>query len=272
MNLHPKKNYSQNFLINKGIIEKIIEAGDLSNKDTILEIGPGKGALTEALIKQTKKVIAVEKDNDLYDFLLDKFKDIKNLELINQDILKLDIKEYIPTLDYKLIANIPYNITGKIFRKFLLSDESPSMIIIMVQYEVGDRLLGKDKSILSLMAELYGSVERICKVSAGSFYPMPKVDSAVIKLTSHSVIFAKAEISLEKKKQVLELIKIGFSKRRKKLISNLFKKVKHISTGEEMNKNNIEKLFKDIGLKENVRAEELSLIDWLKLAEVMVKK
>ena len=95
MNLHPKKSHSQNFLINKGIIQKIIDAGELSNKDIILEIGPGKGALTEVLIGNVGKVIAVEKDKELYNFLLDRFANIKNLELLNQDILKLDVKKYI---------------------------------------------------------------------------------------------------------------------------------------------------------------------------------
>jgi len=264
MNLHPKKSHSQNFLINKGIIQKIIDAGELSNKDIILEIGPGKGALTEVLIGNVGKVIAVEKDKELYNFLLDRFANIKNLELLNQDILKLDVKKYIKVKNYKLIANIPYNITGKIFRKFLLSEESPSMIIVMVQHEVGERLLGKNKSILSLMVELYGSVERVCKVSAGSFFPIPKVDSAVIKLTKGQKY--KNEL------QILELIKIGFSQRRKKLISNLFKKVKDISTGEEVDKNSMEKLFKSMGLKADIRAEQLLLVDWLKLAEGMVKK
>ena len=136
--IHPSKFYGQNFLINKGIVEKITSAADLSKKDTVLEIGPGLGILTEEMIKHAGKVIAIEKDKKLYELLKDRFKDVGNLELINSDILS-----HSPELTtYKLISNIPYNITGKIFRKFLLADNSPQTIVVMVQREVGEKLLG----------------------------------------------------------------------------------------------------------------------------------
>lgn len=251
--IHPSKFYGQNFLINKGIVEKITSAADLSKKDTVLEIGPGLGILTEEMIKHAGKVIAIEKDKKLYELLKDRFKDVGNLELINSDILS-----HSPELTtYKLISNIPYNITGKIFRKFLLADNSPQTIVVMVQREVGEKLLGKkSRSMLSLIIELYGQAKKVCNVSAGSFFPKPKVDSMVVKLT----IGYPTPDSI--KKNILKIAKIGFSKKRKKLIANL-------STGLKIDKENLKNILNSFGLSENIRAEELSKDDWLKLAKII---
>ncbi|MBU1179662.1 16S rRNA (adenine(1518)-N(6)/adenine(1519)-N(6))-dimethyltransferase, partial [Patescibacteria group bacterium] len=146
-NIHPSKLRGQNFLVNKGIVEKIIKAGELSKKDTVLEIGPGLGVLTEELVKKAGKVIAVEKDKKLYELLRERFKNALNLKLINADVLHYSL----PTTHHKLVANIPYNITGKIFRKFLSGESRPQMLVVMVQKEVGEKLLGKkSKSMLSL--------------------------------------------------------------------------------------------------------------------------
>jgi len=254
-NIHPSKLRGQNFLINKGIAEKIINAGELSKKDTVLEIGPGLGVLTEKLLENVKKVIAVEKDKKLYELLKDRFRNIKNLELIDADILSLDTKHYTQNA-YKLIANIPYNITGRILRIFLSGDNPPSMIVIMVQHEVGEKLLGKSRGMLTLLAELYGKAERVCNVSAGSFYPAPKIDSMVIKLT--------LGIPKLHSEEVLKIAKIGFSQRRKKLLSNL-------STGLKLDKKKLREAFLECGINENARAEELSKSDWLKLAEKFLK-
>ncbi|MBU1179706.1 ribosomal RNA small subunit methyltransferase A [Patescibacteria group bacterium] len=262
-NIHPSKLRGQNFLVNKGIVEKIINAADLSKKDTVLEIGPGLGVLTEELVKKAGKVIAVEKDQKLFELLKDKFKNAKNLELVNADILSLNAKCY--TLNaYKLIANIPYNITGKIFRKFLSGESRPQMLVVMVQKEVGEKLLGKkSKSMLSLAAELYGKVEKVCNVSAGSFFPKPKVDSMVIKLTVGSL----APYSEE----VLKIAKIGFSSRRKKLLSNLSRSKRDLSTGLKIDKEKLKNAFEKLNINENTRAEELSKDDWLNLAKFIYK-
>ncbi len=282
MKMIPKKSLGQNFLVNQGIVEKIISAAELSKKDTVLEVGPGKGILTEELIRYAGCVIAVEKDKRLFELLKEKFFAAKNLELINEDIFKFNIKEGLRQAraifpertsfsispershaesrgclfnDYKLVANIPYNITGQFFHNFLLAKNRPQMIIVMVQKEVGERLLGKNKSILSLAAELYGRAEKICDVSPGSFSPPPKVTSSVIKLI--------CGVREPQEKKILHLAKIGFASKRKKLISNL-------STGLKIEKNKIKEVFDQTGLNENARAEELSKSDWLKLAKDIV--
>ncbi len=251
--IHPKKYLSQNFLINQGIVEKIISAAELSKNDTVLEVGPGRGVLTEELIKYAGRIVAVEKDKHLFELLKEKFSAAKNLELVNEDIFTYRLQ----ATSYKLIANIPYNITGQFFHNFLLSDHRPSMIVVMVQKEVGERLLGKNKSILSVTAELYGTTEKVCDVSPGSFSPPPKIMSSVIKLIRNP-FFAKA--TKDKEEKILHLAKIGFASRRKKLVSNL-------STGLKISKDKIKEVFNQVGLNENARAEELSLSDWLKLAK-----
>ncbi len=299
--IHPKKSLGQNFLINQGIVEKIISAAELSKNDTVLEVGPGKGVLTEELVKYAGRVIAVEKDKHLFEMLQEKFQGVKNLELINEDIFTYNLQ----ATNYKLIANIPYNITGQFFRKFLLPPPSssllvlqggggrhrpvgdverippltppldtrgekntgdrPQMIVVMVQKEVGERLFGKNKSILSITAELYGRAEKVCDVSPGSFSPPPKIMSSVIKMVaspSSLLPLGKGEEGWGIEKKVMRLARIGFASRRKKLISNL-------STGLKIGKDKIKQVFNQIGLNENARAEELSLSDWLKLAELI---
>lgn len=281
---HPSKKLGQNFLINEGIVDKIIIASELSKDDTILEIGPGKGVLTEKLLQHAGRVIAVEKDKQLFELLKEKFSTAKNLELINDDILRLNANRFTLNVNYKLIANIPYNITGQIFRKFLsppsLSlrdpysgrgnlgiasagkmprndtvDGRPQMLVVMVQKEVGERILGKSgRSLLTLASELYGSAEKICDVSPGSFSPPPKVTSMVVKLT----IGLAMSNSMER--EILHLAKIGFSSKRKKLISNL-------STGLKIDKKIIGGIFNKLGFSENARAEELNKDSWLKLAK-----
>lgn len=252
MLFRPSKSLGQNFLINKGIVAKIIVAAELSKKDTVLEIGPGMGVLTEELVKYAGHVIAVEYDKRLFDLLKDKFKDAKNLQLINADIFLLYPAPYTLYPNYKIVANIPYNITGKFFHKFLLADNRPKMFVVMAQKEAGERVLGKNKSILSLLAELYGTSKKVCDVSPGSFHPAPKVASMVIKL-------ARGPREPQEEK-ILRLAKIGFSSRRKKLLSNL-------STGLKISKEKLIDIFSGIGLGQNIRAEELNKDDWLKLAE-----
>ena len=143
-----KKSLGQNFLKSEPALNMMCEAGEVSDKDTVLEIGPGKGALTKKLLEKAKRVIAVEKDHELFEFLQEKFVDeIKNgkLELINGDILEFDPTTYylLLTTSYKLIANIPYNITGAIFKKFLSSSFQPEKMVLLVQKEVADRVVAR---------------------------------------------------------------------------------------------------------------------------------
>ena len=253
-----KKSLGQNFLKSKLALNKIIEAGEISTNDIILEIGPGKGALTEKLLKKSNYVIAIEKDNNLFEFLKEKFsKEINNKKLVilNEDILDFNTKAYklMPSA-YKIIANIPYNITGAILKKFLTELNQPERMILMVQNEVAKRIVARDKkeSILSISVKAYGTPKIIMKVPARYFSPAPKVDSAIISIKNISrKIFIENKINEEK---FWEIVRTGFAHKRKKLSSNLKKVLK----SSKINFNSS---------LENKRAEDLSLEDWLLLTK-----
>ncbi len=240
-----KKSLGQNFLKSHLAIRKIIEAGEIKKEDVILEIGPGKGVLTEKLLESAGVVIAIEKDSGLVELLKEKFKkeiEEKKLILVEGDILDLKPSTYnLETRTYKIIANIPYNITGAILKKFLTAERQPERMILMVQKEVAERIVARDKkeSILSISVKAYGEPKMVMKVPARYFSPAPKVDSAVIAINNisrknftpplsspsqgrssgavqHSMLHSQA---FEDK--FWEIVKTGFAHKRKKLSGNL---------------------------------------------------
>ena len=251
----PKKSLGQNFLKSEKIAEEIVSAGEVGSDDIVLEVGPGKGILTEKLLEKAKKVIAVEKDEELVEFLKEKFaENVKNgkLELVSEDILKFNPNSYnLQSNSYKLIANIPYYITSHLLRTFLESDCQPSLMVLMVQKEVAERIVAKGnlarrrggESILSVSVKAYGRVEIIRNVPAGYFSPAPKVDSAVIKISDISKNFFQ---DIDEKK-FFETVKKGFSQKRKMLINNL-----------KAQKDD----FTACNIGEKARAENLSLEQW----------
>jgi 16S rRNA (adenine1518-N6/adenine1519-N6)-dimethyltransferase len=282
-----KKSLGQNFLKSVPALNKIVEAGELSEKDVVLEIGPGKGALTKKLLEKAGQVIAVEKDRSLFQFLQEKFKKEileGKLILIEEDILNLKMEQNVleGTLgrsdgdgqrkfsaenfrgesenvlrNYKIIANIPYNITGAILKKFLTEKNQPSRMVLMVQNEVAKRIVARDKkeSILSISVKAYGEPKMILKVPARYFSPAPKVDSAVILIKNISrKIFEENKINENK---FWEIIHVGFAHKRKKLFSNLKKSLR---LDEK-----IQKFFQKV--LGNKRAEDLSLSDWVLLTK-----
>lgn len=265
-----KKSLGQHFLRSERALNKIIEAGKISPEDLILEIGPGRGVLTEKLLQTGAEVTAVEKDDELYEFLRDKFhKEISSgqLNLIHDDILDFDFKNYqLEPSTYKLVANIPYNITGAILEKFLSSEYQPESLVLLVQKEVAQRIVAQNQkeSILSISVKAYGTPRYVETVRAGSFVPAPKVDSAIIKIDRISKDFFQntpknnnLEVELPSEEKFFKLVKAGFQSKRKKLSSNL---------GVIFDKNRIKKTFEMLNLSENARAEEISPEMWQKLA------
>ena len=266
MEIQAKKSLGQNFLKNKGVLEKITETGDLSSKDIVLETGPGEGALTEKLLEKGCKVIAVEKDHCLIDLLKEKFEnEIKKGQLI---LIEGDILEFSPTEnglkpdEYKIIANIPYYITGSFLRKFLEENTAPSKIVLMVQKEIADRIVAKDskESILSMSVKAYGEPKIIMKVSKGSFKPMPKVDSAILLIENISKNFfiSFGDLTSKWEEKFFEILKAGFAHKRKILISNL-------KNCFEKNGKDLSEVFVNLNLSKKIRAEDLKLEDWKKL-------
>lgn len=253
--IKPKKHLGQNFLTHNHYAKVMAEAANISEKDTVVEIGPGKGILTETLLSsRAKRVIAIEKDRELLPFLKEKFqKEIKNgkLKIINEDILKLTPLRYtLNVTRYKIIANIPYYITGEILRYFLTGKKQPKSITLMLQREVADRVVGKDgkESLLSISVKVYGEPKIVAKVGAGNFYPKPKVDSAIIQIDNISRNFFK-NISEEK---FFKILRAGFSHKRKVLSGNL----------KVFGKEKVAEAFHKIKLPPKTRAENVSFEQW----------
>jgi len=273
----PKKYLGQNFLIDKNILNKIIESANINQKDTVLEIGPGTGVLTQELAKNSKKVIAVEKDKLMCQILKENLKGFNNVEVINEDILKSQFP--LPTgrqanpkdqsspnfqmpKNYKVVANIPYYLTSPLIRKFLETENQPAELILMVQKEVAKRICEAPPkmSLLAVSAQFYADVKILFNVSKNSFWPVPKVDSAVIK-----IIPKKTKQNPEFIKTFFKIVKAGFSQPRKQLAGNLSKTLK-------IEKEKINSLLLQNNINPSRRAETLSVDDWKNLTEFFILK
>ena len=254
----------QNFLKDKAIVEKIISSANLRTDDFVLEIGPGKGVLTEELIKHAGHVIAVEIDPLLSKLLSKNLSNKKNIEIIKGDILKLNLEKIVAryglrATEYKIIANIPYYITSPIIRLFLESQLPPEEMVLMVQKEVAERIVAKpgDMSILSVSVQYYAEPEILFTVPRSAFDPAPEVDSAVIK-----VVCRKQQVaSKEETKKFFKIVKAGFAAKRKTLINNL-------SASLQLDKEIVAEKIKNVGLKPTARAQELSIEVWKKLVRL----
>lgn len=255
-----KKSLGQNFLRSEKAIASIIRAGEVKEGDIVLEIGPGEGALTNALLDNGAWVIAVEKDDELFSNLKENYAleiEENRFEIMHGDILELD-EELLPKETWKLIANIPYNITGAIIRKFLSLNNQPSRIVLLVQKEVAERIARNIKeSILSISVKAYGTPKYIETVKAGSFVPAPKVDSAILLIENISKNYFK-NFSEEK---FFEMLRAGFASKRKKLSSNL---------SAIFDKAEIARVFAELNMSENTRAEDVDIRTWKELGEKLI--
>ncbi len=264
-NLSPKKSLGQNFLKSEEVLRQIVGAADFGDQEKVLEIGPGKGALTEKLLEKAGKVIAIEKDENLVEFLAGKFEEeIKSgkLILVSGDVLEINLKELFDENDfgsYKLIANIPYYITGKILRLFLDIKQKPELMVLLVQKEVAERICaGPGKmNILANVVQYFGETKIVTPVAKENFDPIPKVDSAVIK-----IVINNRESDFEYDKKLFKLIKIGFSSPRKTLLNNL-------SSGLQKSKEDVEIILNESEIELLSRAQNLSLKDWKNLLDKM---
>jgi 16S rRNA (adenine1518-N6/adenine1519-N6)-dimethyltransferase len=253
---HPKKKFGQNFLKNKDLLKKISELRNFDNK-LVLEIGPGKGALTEYLLKkQPKKLIAIEKDEELKPFLLKIQKKYSvNFEIIFQDALKYEYSK-IKSQKIFLVANLPYHIATTLVIKWLKYIENFESIIIMVQREVAERLSAKVSTKFygrtSILVQLHSDVKKIFDVSPENFHPKPKVNSSIIELNPKSNLNFNYE-------KVDELLKICFAQRRKKLKNNL-NKISH---------SNLEKIIKS-GIDLNLRPQDISIENYVMMSNLLI--
>jgi len=256
-NVKPKKSLGQHFLIDKKVLKKIIQAASLSKKDIVLEIGPGIGTLTLELSPRVKKVIAVEKDKKMCQILKEVVRNAENVRVIRGNILKTNHLSLVPC-SYKIVANIPYYLTSPVIRMFLESPNPPQETILMVQKEVAKRICAKapKMNLLAVCVQFYAKPKIVSYISKNSFWPRPKVDSAIIKITN----IQQFDPSFANK--FFKIVKAGFSHPRKLLVNNLAEKLK-------IDKQKTKKVLSKIGLDEKARAENLSIKDWEKLVKLL---
>ncbi len=257
--LRPDTDRGQNFLISESVLDAIVEAAGVTESETVLEIGTGLGILTKALAVHVAKVITVESDRRLEHFLKQLTQQHPNIHLLLNDITKVKFSDISAELGsrYSVVANIPYYITGKIVEQLLTWDIVPQSIVLLVQLEVAKKYCAAagDMSKQSLAAQFYAQPEIIQTVPAKAFWPAPAVDSAILRLSQvHAWNYDASE------KEVWQLIRIGFSSKRKKLANNL-------SSGLQIDKSQAEKLLTAIGVDVNVRAEDLSKEEWVTLTK-----
>lgn len=256
--LRPSRSKGQNFLVTESVYNDIIAAGELTKEDTVLEVGPGLGFLTARLAKAAGQVVTVELDDKLANFLqtaLDS-QAVTNVTLLNQDILRFN-PDNLPA-GYKIVANLPYNISSIFLRTFLEQKNAPERMVLLLQKEVAQRLTAKPgaMSLLSLSVQFYSQPEIIRLVKAGNFWPEPKVDSALVRLQLNSG--RSDAYSASEKKAFFRLARIGFSAKRKMLKNNL-------AAGLNLDLATATEILKASNLPPHIRAEELSLDDWEKL-------
>lgn len=257
--MRPRKRFAQHWLKSEKALQSIVKAAELKSEDAVLEIGPGTGILTRELLSNAKTVMAVELDRDLVKKLTKKFEGASNFVLLEGDFLKLNLQTLLKDLPNKVVANIPYNITGLILEKLLGSIAHPQQqyekIILLVQKEIAERICAdsgsKTYGALSVRSQYLAHCELIAHVSAQAFSPPPKVDSAVISLTPRP--FPEPVTS----PQLLEkMVKLGFASRRKMLRNNL----KSIISPQEL-----QRILEQLEISPLSRAEALSVSNWVRL-------
>lgn len=256
--LKPARSKGQSFLVREEIYNQIIKTAGLDKKDMVLEIGPGLGFLTAKLAQEAGKVIAVELDDKLADILTIAIKaqNINNVSLINEDILKLNLDSAgLKDREYKIVANLPYNITSIFLRNFLSGPIKPKTMVLMLQKEVAERIVSRagEMSLLAVSIQFYARSKIIGVVGKDNFWPVPAVDSAIIKIEIKDKL---PEVDVKK---FFRLVKFGFSAKRKMLKNNLV-------AGFRIPGKEAENILEKAELNLKTRAEDLSLVDWVKLA------
>lgn len=267
-NFNFQKKFGQNFLIDTRVLEEIIDAAEITKDDFVLEIGPGIGTMTQYLCEAAREVVAVEIDTNLIPILKDTLSAYDNVEVLNQDILKVDIaslaKERNNDKPIKVVANLPYYITTPIIMGLFESRVPIDSITIMVQKEVADRMQegpgSKEYGALSLAVQYYAKPEIVVNVPPSCFMPQPKVGSAVIRLTRHE----QSPVEVEDEKLMFQVIRASFNQRRKTLANGL-----NNFGSFGLSKEEIQSCIEELGVPVNIRGEALSLEQFAELSNII---
>ena len=260
--LTPHKELGQNFLVDRGVLAHILAAAEIRATDTVLEIGPGLGTLTQALAEHAQRVVAVEVDRQLVAILHDRLQEFPNVRVVAGDILALEIAGLLAAEPaggpagraYKVVANIPYNITSAVLRHLLEANLRPQLIVLMVQKEVAQRITARpgDMSLLAVSVQFYGRPRLVHRVPAGAFYPVPKVDSAIIRIDPHPEL----PLTPEQVAPFFAVVRAGFGQRRKQLRNSLLH-------GTGLPAEAIVRALAQAGVDGERRAQTLSVEEWV---------
>ena len=280
---HPKKQLGQNFLKNPEIAKRIVSSAEIKESDTVIEVGSGTGILTEELVKTGAAVFAIEKDYKLITNLQNLYENTKNIKIVHQDALWFDLdviaskaKQSKDRHDanasrddsrgYKVVANIPYNITSPLIRKFIEGENKPELMVLMVQKEVAERITAKpgdsNRGYLTLIVEFYADAEILFEVSRKEFYPVPKVDSAVIKIITKKAHFQGGLKDMVQPEFFFKIVKAGFAAKRKQVHNSLAATLK-------LDKDIVLKILSRAKIDPMLRAEDLTLEQWFKLSQII---
>lgn len=271
-----QKKFGQNFLIDANILEKIIDAAEITKNDYVIEIGPGIGTMTQYLAEHAREVAAVEIDKNLIPILNETLSEYKNVTIVNEDILKMDIERLVREKNdgqpVKVVANLPYYITTPIIMGFFESHVPLSSITIMVQKEVAERMqVGpgtKDYGALSLAVQYYARPEIVVKVSPACFMPKPNVGSAVIRLNR----FEKPPVQVVSEKKLFSIIRAAFNQRRKTLanaLANSSSLIDEKGNAMKVDRENVCSILEKMGLNKTIRGEALTLDQFAQLCNLL---
>jgi len=260
----PKKNLGQNFLHDPNALDKIIRTAELTPEDTVLEIGPGTGALTLRLADAARRVIAVELDDRLIPILMHQINDRENVTLVHADILSLDLSLHIrPDEPYCVVANLPYYITSAILRYLLERPHKPTRLVVMVQQEVAQRMVAKpgEMSLLSVSVQYYGRPRIVMRLSPAAFWPRPDVVSTLVRIDTYG---SSPPVQVADEKTFFRVVRAGFSQKRKQLRNAL-------GGGLGIGKKEAAALLTAAGIDPQRRAETLTLEEWAALTAQVLR-
>jgi 16S rRNA (adenine1518-N6/adenine1519-N6)-dimethyltransferase len=256
--LHPRKGLGQNFLISQAALENIAAAAELSAEDIVVEVGAGLGTLSRLLAREAGRVVAVELDSDLVTILRDELADLPNVEIVHGDILQMSGLGF-PHRGYKVVGNLPYYITSAVLRRFLEKEPRPEIMVVTMQREVAERIVAGpgEMSLLSISVQFYGQPSIVARIKAGSFYPPPQVDSAVVRID----VGERPTVSLGEEiddPAFFRVVRAGFGQKRKMLRNAL-------SAGLGVTPVRVERALGQAGVDPRRRAETLSLDEWVEV-------
>lgn len=270
INIHPSRRSGQNFLISKEVLNQMVRTADLHKTDKVMEIGPGFGTLTIELLSTGAEVVSFEIDKKLAEFLARYKKQYSNFNLFQADIIKSweIIDQEFKDMEYKLVSNLPYNITSLVLRNFMENKPRPSEMTLMVQKEVAQRVIAQpgEMSILSVAVQFFGCPEKVIDISAENFWPQPEVDSSILKITDigRDINSYEKKLLPLKPKDFFRTVKIGFAAKRKQLHNNL-------ANGFDISSEKTSLILENIDIKPTVRAQDLTIKEWITITHHFIQ-